>query len=167
MLKLTMHTQGSFRLFMKLMCQVSDIPYDVDTSMLRGDFLGPVMFEHDIDQWFLCVGNGDEGARVVFKWKPKYRDSVVSSKIKVSQLLRGVRQSMLADIIPPGFYKVVLYGNNDQCEVCIRKLFARFVDDRCRMYAARKIQRAWRRSIANPEYKLCHNRLLREFGDMQ
>jgi hypothetical protein len=37
---------------------------------------------------------------------------------------------------------------------------------RNRHYAARKIQRAWKRCVTDPEYTVCKNRLLREFAEL-
>ncbi len=48
--------------------------------------------------------------------------------------------------------------------VAIRRYKASLINynDRC----AKLIQRAWRRCVSNPEYRVCKERLMREFGEI-
>jgi hypothetical protein len=81
-----------------------------------------------------------------------------------------------SDIIHPDVEEIVFRLNNnsrfafhqqkvERCKAFIRQLFSRFAQHRARMYAARKIQRAWRRCRDNPAYTMCKRVRMRQLED--
>jgi hypothetical protein len=63
----------------------------------------------------------------------------------------------------PGDDVKLTWNNKDDAYMFMRELVDKIAQTH---YAARKIQRAFRRAISAPEYRMCRNRLMREFEQL-
>lgn len=111
--------------------------------------------------------DGDYGSRCLVEI-----DFSVSHRVSITLHITSELEHLLHGIVPDGVislqFSTVDSQSVSRSKTFVRKVFKRVISHRNRRIngAARKIQRAWRRAIANPKYKLCRRRLLREFDDM-
>lgn len=99
----------------------------------------------------------------LFVYEPDDRDIPI---IEVTTW-RKHNEERFMDVIPEGMDRVeYTIGNIVKFERFLERVFARMAESRKDNYAARKIQSAFKRAIANPEYLLCRRRLMREAVEM-
>lgn len=115
-----------------------------------------------MDRCMAKTGTGSNGPRCSRKWGHGHKGHFC--KMHADMYSKGSDQNAFH---PSGWgvWFVYNYKFPGIHKVAIRK-FKKFMEqgnlDRC----AKKIQRAWHRSISDPSYKMCRDRLMREFQEL-
>ncbi len=165
-----MHTKRTFEAFIKDLCSEFDFPFG-DSNLWIFHFVAPYLSKYD-DEYILWYDSETvEGPRGKIRLSREDCGRPIS-KIRLRAHFDNC-ESIVSDLIHPDAFEVSLrvidcptcIETEVRCKAFIRKLFYRFAQYRDRMYAARKIQRAWRRCRDNPEYKMCTRVRMRDVED--
>lgn len=138
--------------FLELLCRKHDIPVQARCEQLR-HYKGPTFAHTQGTRYIIC----DE-------WPERLSLSIVktgSLYFDACPIAVEAHNEFTCHAYTHGANKMCY---NPRCwRSAIERHFERIAFNRDRNYAARKIQRAFRRAISDPKYAMCRARLMREF----